>query len=104
MVANSFSKKAFAMLYDNDRIVACGLGMVERDCIGLYNIVTDKEHRGRGHGEQLLLHLLQWARRNGVVRSYLQVVANNGPARRLYAKLGFRETYTYWYRVKQVHP
>jgi GNAT superfamily N-acetyltransferase len=103
VVANSFSNKAFASLYDNHRIIACGLGMIERGCIGLYNIVTDKEHRNKGHGEQLLLHLLQWAKHSGAKRSYLQVVANNEPALRLYAKLGFRETYTYWYRVKQVH-
>ena len=48
----------------------------------------------------MLVGLLRWGRENGATRAYLQVVQENMPARSLYAQMGFREAYTYWYRVR----
>ncbi|GIQ70557.1 hypothetical protein XYCOK13_33810 [Xylanibacillus composti] len=73
---------------------------MEREHIGLYDIVTDINFRNRGFAEQMILHLLRWGRENGARYSYLAVVANNAPAWRLYSKLGYKEVYRYWYRVK----
>lgn len=80
--------------------VACGIGVIERACIGLYDIVTDAAFRSRGYGEQLVLNLLQWGRSGGATHSYLAVALRNAPALRLYAKIGYTELYRYWYRVK----
>jgi ribosomal protein S18 acetylase RimI-like enzyme len=44
--------------------------------------------------------LMGWAGKKGAEAAYLQVVANNAPALGFYKKLGFREIYQYWYRVK----
>ena len=42
--------------------------------------------------------ILSEAQQMGATGSYLQVVAGNAPAERLYDKVGYREAYRYWYR------
>ena len=90
----------FATLRDGGRAVACGLGVVQDEWLGLYDIVTDPAMRGRGHGRQLVQDLLAWGRGQGARRAYLLVMADNTPALRLHAGAGFAEVYKYWYRVK----
>ncbi|MFC5403421.1 GNAT family N-acetyltransferase [Cohnella soli] len=90
---------AFISFYERDQVVAVGFGVVEREYIGLYDIVTDAGSRNRGFGEQMILNLLEWGKKNGAKYSYLAVVADNAPAMRLYSKLGYSEAYRYWYRI-----
>lgn len=101
MLSLIIPKTCFISLYDNDTVVACGLGVLERGYLGIFDIVTDLHYRNRGFGEQLMLNLLKWGKENGAEYAYLQVMLNNGPALRLYSKLGFQESYQYWYRVKE---
>ncbi|MFF2480043.1 GNAT family N-acetyltransferase [Paenibacillus sp. NPDC058071] len=100
MLDNLATKAGFITFYDQDRAVACGFGVIEREYVGLYGIVTDSAYRNQGFGEQMILHLLQWAKANGASRSYLAVVLRNAPAIRLYDKIGYKECYRYWYRVQ----
>ncbi|WP_338134397.1 GNAT family N-acetyltransferase [Cohnella candidum] len=102
MLTGSPLTQGFCTLYADSVPVACGLGVIEQGHVGLLDIVTDPNCRNRGYGEQLILHILRWARENGAARSYLQVVQNNAPAVRLYEKLGYEEIYTYWYRQKKL--
>jgi N-acetylglutamate synthase len=81
-------------------VIAAGLGVLQADYIGLFDIVVDQEYRSRGYGQQIVKSILYWGKQNGAQRSYLQVMLNNPPALRLYSKLGFVEKYQYWYRVK----
>jgi ribosomal protein S18 acetylase RimI-like enzyme len=100
MMEQSPLSKCFAVLYDNGIPVASGLAVIEDGWVGLYDIVTDPGNRNRGFGEQLVLHLLQWGRREGATEGYLLVVKNNAPANRLYDKIGFEQQYEYWYRIQ----
>ncbi|MFF2093373.1 GNAT family N-acetyltransferase [Paenibacillus sp. NPDC058174] len=100
MLSNINTTKGFISLYHEGQVVACGLGVIERDYIGLFDIITDAQFRNRGFGEQMILHLLKWGKEKGAVYSHLQVIANNEPALRLYSKIGYAEMYRYWYRVK----
>lgn len=81
--------------------VACGLGVVEDGWVGIFDIVTHSEHRQQGYGLALMQSLLDWARTAGARQAYLQVMASNQSALRLYEKLGFRERYRYWYRTRK---
>lgn len=90
---------AFALLRAGGENVACGLAVREPPWVGLFDLATAPERRGRGFGTSLVTGLLGWGAAGGAPRAYLQVVAGNDPAIRLYRRLGFREAYPYWYRV-----
>jgi len=100
ILENIVPRRCFVMLLVDGEPVSVGMGVADRGYIGLFDIVTDEQRRGRGLGTQLMLHLLHWGQANGAARAYLQVMVENTAAQRLYWKLGFREVYQYWYRVK----
>jgi ribosomal protein S18 acetylase RimI-like enzyme len=79
--------------------ISCGLGVREGDLFGLFDIVTQPEFRNQGHGTSLIAGMLHWAISYGARFSYLQVMENNSIARRLYSRLGYKDLYSYWYRV-----
>ncbi|WP_245586047.1 GNAT family N-acetyltransferase [Paenibacillus pinihumi] len=101
LLSNIRTKAGYISFYYEGRALACGLGVIERDYIGLYDIVTDKNFRNQGIAEQMILNLLHWGKDNGAAYSYLAVLSDNLPALRLYSKLGYKEIYKYWYRVKE---
>ena len=92
----------FAVLYQGEQPVACGLGVIERGFVGLFDVVTEAQHRRQGFGQQLVLSILDWAKQQGGTTAYLQVIPHNDPAVSLYANLGFVELYRYWYRTKDI--
>ncbi|HVO44114.1 MAG TPA: GNAT family N-acetyltransferase [Aggregatilineales bacterium] len=100
MIQTIFPATCFMSLRDAGAVVALGLGVLERGYLGLYDIVVAASHRQRGLGTTLVSGLLAWGKTNGAQHSYLQVMQQNTPAWRLYARLGFREIYHYWYRIK----
>lgn len=94
-------RSLFAVYYGEDGLpVSCGLGVLENDTFGLFDIVTSAEQREKGYGARLVAGMLAWATQNGASQAYLQVVKTNQIARNLYAKFGFQELYDYWYRVQ----
>lgn len=101
---NIISSVCYATLWQGDMPAAVGLAVAERGYVGLFDITTAPGFRNRGLGRQLVLHLLRWGQANGATQSYLQVMSDNAPALRLYDKLGFRDVYPYWYRVKVLTP
>lgn len=92
----------FALYYEQGMPVACGLGVLEHEVFGLFDIVTDPAQRKKGYGARLITNMLEWAGEQGAGRAYLQVVSTNQGALRLYAKFGFQELYCYWYRIQPV--
>ena len=90
----------FVSITSNNRIIACGLGVLQSGYVGLFDIVTDKEFRKRGYGGQIVNSILDWGKQNQAHTGYLQVMLNNVPALHLYSKIGFIEQYQYWYRIK----
>ncbi len=102
MLINSTVDNYYFKLIKDDSIIACGLGVQEDAYFGLFDVIVDKKYRGKGYGTKLLQGILSFAKNNLAQKAYLQVVANNYPAKKLYNKIGFKETYKYWYRVKNI--
>jgi ribosomal protein S18 acetylase RimI-like enzyme len=91
---------AYILLRDDRGACACSLGVLQEKHLGLFDIVVDERARRRGHGRNLVGSLLAWGKAHGADTAYLQVIANNTPARKLYEQFGFVEQYNYWYRVR----
>ena len=88
----------FATVYDGDNVNGTGLGILDRDYVGIYAIHVAPGYRRRKIGQSICRALLKSAREQGACYAYLQVVKGNFGARTLYESLGFEYLYTYWFR------
>ena len=93
-------KKTIAAHIEEDgRFVATGLGILDRNYIGIYAIHVDSAYRRRHFARDICRSILAEGVRRGADQAYLQVVQGNMAARKLYNSLGFERLYTYWFRV-----
>ena len=92
----------FRLKAKNGEIIATGLGILDRDYIGIYAIHVREDYRRRGYARQICTGLLNEGKKRGASHAYLQVVKNNASAEKLYSSLGFQYSYTYWFRVQPV--
>jgi GNAT superfamily N-acetyltransferase len=97
-----FARSAVPGLYfvvrKGEAPIACGSAALDGSLAGVFGMVTAATHRGRGLASAIVTALLDAARERGVATAYLQVEAENHPARRVYQKFGFEDCYAYWYR------
>jgi Acetyltransferases len=90
-----------AYIKANGQIIATGLGVLDREYVGIYAIHVSEEYRKRGLARQICTALLAEGKERGATKSYLQVVEGNEAAAKLYRSLGFSDFYKYWFRVKK---
>ena len=91
----------FGVLRDNGEVVACGMGVVENELVGLFDIVTHPARRRTGYATRMVSALIDAGARRGATRVYLQVMEENAAARALYRTLEFESLYRYWYRTEK---
>lgn len=84
---------------DDGAALACGQTACEADLVGLYDVFTHPATRGQGLARKLCAALLVQAQAAGARVAYLQVEADNTPARAVYHRLGFADGYGYHYRA-----
>ena len=76
-----------------------GMAVYANQSLGLFGISTAMGQRKRGHALDIVNSLLCWGFAKGARFAYLQVEEANSAAVNLYQKLGFKKSYSYWYRV-----
>ncbi|MCY3622761.1 MAG: GNAT family N-acetyltransferase [Gammaproteobacteria bacterium] len=91
----------FGSIVEGGEPVACGMAVVERELVGLFDVVVHPGCRRRGHGRALVENLLDCAVEMGARNAYLQVLNDNAAARNLYEALGFERLYEYRYRISK---
>lgn len=77
------------------------LAVAERGLLGIYDLAVRPEARRQGIGARLVARCLAEGAARGCRLAWLQVTAENGPARALYRGMGFRRGYGYHYRLPQ---
>lgn len=94
--------QAWALMADGESAPrCCGQIATEFDLIGIYDVFTAPAQRDQGLARALCTHMLQQAAAAGALSAYLQVDADNGAARSVYRRLGFRDAYGYHYRTSE---
>jgi N-acetylglutamate synthase len=88
------------VLFADEELVACGMGVAEGDFLGYFTIYTHHDARRKGYAGVIMDALTAWGLSQGAKVGYLQVEGDNDPARTLYAKLGFDLCYPYEYYKK----
>ncbi|MEE1032732.1 MAG: GNAT family N-acetyltransferase [Ruminococcus sp.] len=98
-------KETLAVSITNDagQIIAIGLGILDRDYMGVYAIHVHPHYRGHGYARSICTTLLNAGKDMGLKGAYLQVVYGNTPAKNLYTSLGFTDLYKYWFRVRDLY-
>lgn len=101
MLKNIHYPIAAASIVEDEKMIACGLGVIERGHVGLYDIYVDAACRRRGLGRDICTAIMNYGKEQGCSTAYLQVLSDNHGARALYRQLGYTETYEYWFRTKR---
>jgi GNAT superfamily N-acetyltransferase len=96
MLSHSPAETCYGRIEDK----AVALAVREGDYVGFFDVVVSADARRQGLGFALMSSLLAWGKQQGAKTAYLQVMANNEPAKTLYSNLGFQEHHRYWYRRK----
>ena len=91
--------QGWALQGQGGQVLACGQSAAEADLVGLYDVFTHPAVRGQGLARRLCAALLHQAQAAGAQVAYLQVDADNAPARTIYQRLGFVDAYRYHYRT-----
>lgn len=101
MLGRLLPRAGFGRLEVDDQIASLALAVVDVELVGLFEVMTAKDHRRQGFSRQLLSHLLRFGKNQGAVTGWLAVAAHNEPAIELYRSMGFTEVYRYHYRSKR---
>jgi ribosomal-protein-alanine N-acetyltransferase len=71
-------------------ILAYSVVQVVADELHVHNLAVDPGHRRCGLARLLLRHALEWGRRRGARRAFLEVRPSNAAALALYRSIGFQ--------------
>jgi GNAT superfamily N-acetyltransferase len=84
---------------DADGPISTVICVQDGDLAGVLDLATREDMRGHGHGKQILLAAMKWAKSKGAHTGWLQMDLKSTAAASLYKNVGFKEIYRYTYRI-----
>ncbi|MBW8010644.1 MAG: GNAT family N-acetyltransferase [Chloroflexi bacterium] len=90
-------KTGFAFLKIRGQAAAIGLGVIEREWVGVFCMQTLPDFRRQGAASAVLYALASWGLNNSASQAYLRVMEDNPPALNLYSQTSFKKLYHYYY-------
>lgn len=100
MMAHISPECFYLFIEEDGEVIATGNGVVEQAYVGVFNIGVKEAYRGRGYGKKIMQAIIKEGLIRGANKSYLQVICKNEVALDLYASMGYKKVYRYWYRRK----
>jgi GNAT superfamily N-acetyltransferase len=100
-LVNSPLVKKHVLLRAGERVVCTAQVAIDGSLVGVFDVITAPDARGKGYATLACAWLLSWAWQHGANLAYLQVQADNAPAIAAYRKFGFATAYTYHYRGRR---
>lgn len=88
----------FFQIASQEQCLGVAVAVVQDTLVGLFGLAVTTAARRTGLGRALSHAALAWGVEQGAKTAWLQVEADNKPARQLYQTLGFNERYRYAYR------
>jgi ribosomal protein S18 acetylase RimI-like enzyme len=98
-VLTSAEQQAFVSIREGDAVLAIARLSVAAGWAGITAVEVHPGHRRQGLGGAITAAACDEAARRGISRVFLQVEADNGAARALYERFGFRNSHRYHYRL-----
>lgn len=90
----------YVLLHEGGSVAAAGMGVVQGEYVGVYDIFVGAEHRRKGFGKAVCERVLFEGKKLGAQKAYLHAETHNLAAISLYQKMGFEKAYEYRYRVR----
>lgn len=87
-------------LHSINGVVCSGMARVESGHVGIFDIYTPANQRGKGFAATLVSQLLAWGKNQGANSAFLQVLETNSAAISVYERLDFAACYRYWSRAQ----
>ena len=104
IVDHADGERVHAVIEHGGWPIACGLGVLTHDLLGLFDLFTAEAHRRKGNATAVLDYILAWGFERGATSAFLQVHSENSTAQSLYRGFGFDVAYPYWYRIERRNP
>ena len=98
-VLTSARQQSFLSIRDGGAVLAIARLSIADGWAGITAVEVDRNHRRQGLGAAITAAACLEAAQRGISRVFLQVEADNAPARALYKRIGFRDSHRYHYRV-----
>jgi GNAT superfamily N-acetyltransferase len=98
-VLTSAPQQSFVSIRDGDEVLAIARLSIAGGWAGITAVEVHPDRRRQGLGVAITAAACLEAEQRGLSRVFLQVEVDNGPARALYKRLGFRDSHRYHYRV-----